>query len=332
MSRLTLGAVCWCFIATTLHGEELSSHSPLLHQQPAISVQVVLGKVRLVGAGCRNLVCRRVDEAANRKEVLEITRSSHHWKLVYEQEIDGDRLLAKVDGEFAKIEQQEAAAATTGANSEPARITRLTQTPREVVLEVLTAGAHVRCAAPTIWHLSLEQPDLAQEHLFPLLGQLQRRDVLPLLHRQIHSELFDTEPVARIGARELRQLVAQLKDDEAASRRKAVRQLLSHGRSAAAMLSQIPSHELDAEQQMRVRQILSKVGLEAADAPEEVASWLADDPAVWVAILDRQELAVRVAAARQLRRLYGDEIVFDPHADPIHRRQQIAAIRQQLGN
>jgi hypothetical protein len=68
-----------------------------------------------------------------------------------------------------------------------------------------------------------------------------------------------------------------------------------------------------------------------ADSPELVAAWLLDDKRVWLALLDREEIATRKLAQRQLEALCQRTILFDPQAEAGIRRQQLARLEARMG-
>jgi hypothetical protein len=112
-------------------------------------------------------------------------------------------------------------------------------------------------------------------------------------------------------------LVKQLGDDRFARREAADRALRAGGPSALAYLRQLDFDHLDAEQQFRIRRIVSAIGgRNDDDLPDEVAAPLAHDPGVWLALLGRPEVATRQTAARQLAKLLDQPIDVDPAAEP----------------
>ena len=96
-------------------------------------------------------------------------------------------------------------------------------------------------------------------------------------------------------------------------------------------LQQLDFGRLDAEQQFRVHRIIDDISERLGDdSPEQVASWLAGDQSVWLALLARPDAAVRRQAARQLAAMLDGPIPVDPEADPSTQKTQLEQLRIRL--
>jgi len=199
----------------------------------------------------------------------------------------------------------------------------------------LTLGSDARAESwhgATLWHLLLAQPQKCRQHLVPLLELFRAEWKLDETADALETELLR---LAREGGvpdrRRWAELVAQLADESFARRQAADRQLRALGTSLQSYLEQLDFHRLDAEQQFRLRRILQSLSKETADdAPEQLAVWLAADPAVWLSLLTRPDASTRRLAARQLATLIGEQISFVPDADEITRRKQVDQIRERI--
>jgi hypothetical protein len=96
-------------------------------------------------------------------------------------------------------------------------------------------------------------------------------------------------------------------------------------------LKQLNFSRLDAEQQFRIGRILeSQTGQRNDDTPLEVATSLAVDPSIWLALLSRPQQTVRETAAHRLEALLGGPIPVDPTADPDSQKAQREQLRVRI--
>jgi hypothetical protein len=126
-------------------------------------------------------------------------------------------------------------------------------------------------------------------------------------------------------------LVQQLRDPSFSRRRDADHQLRAMGQNAVSFLNRLDERTLDAEQRTRIRQIKQSLHVHDGDTPARVAAWLADDPAVWLALLERENEATRTVAAKQLEAILGHTLAFNPAAGESERRQEVRRLRAELG-
>ena len=186
--------------------------------------------------------------------------------------------------------------------------------------------------ATTLWHLVLAEPTVCRESLLPLLGMLQPNWDLGKTADEIRAALLRMADAGnRPDHKQWAEWVKQLGDDQFSKREAADRQLREAGRTVVTYLRQLDPSRLDAEQQFRIRRIINALTASRGDdSPEQVASWLLGDPAVWLAILASEEESARKTAARQLGALLGGPIAFDPAADAGTRKKQIEALRGRI--
>jgi hypothetical protein len=183
--------------------------------------------------------------------------------------------------------------------------------------------------AASLWHLLLEEPAECRKSLVPLLGLLQPKWDLLKTGDEVRAILLRMADGGRLpDQRRWAEWVAQLGDSQFAKREAADRQLREAGRGVVAYLQQLDPGRLDAEQQYRVHRIIQALTVASGeDAPEQIASWLFSDPAVWLAMLSSETESTRKTASRQLGALVGKPIDFDPAADAPTRQKQIEALR-----
>ena len=186
--------------------------------------------------------------------------------------------------------------------------------------------------AASLWHLLLAEPSECRKSLVPLLGLLQPKWDLVKTGDEVRAILLRMADGGRLpDQKRWAEWVAQLGDSQFAKREAADRQLREAGRGVVAYLQQLDPGRLDAEQQYRVHRIIQALTVASGeDAPEQIASWLFSDPAVWLAMLSSETESTRKTAARQLGALVGKPIDFDPAADAPTRQKQVEALRPQI--
>jgi hypothetical protein len=172
--------------------------------------------------------------------------------------------------------------------------------------------------AADFWRLAIVHQKQCQEHLFPLLDKLRPDWKLAAMVARVESILIArASEDSQANEKRWAKLVLQLGDDQFTRREAADRALRAGGPSALNYLRQLDFEKLDAEQQFRVRRILAALGGRSDDdSADETAASLAHDPAVWLALLGRPELATRQLAVGQLTKLLGHPIDVDPAVDP----------------
>ena len=192
-------------------------------------------------------------------------------------------------------------------------------------LAVGSEGQEQVYRAASLWHLFIAEPEVCGRHLAPLLQLLDRHRDPAEMATEVESALVQ---VARASGQPDRRrwagLVEQLGDHRFARREAADRQLRREGRPVISYLQRLDSRQLDAEQHYRIRRIIQALSDRSTpDTPGQVAAWLAGDPAIWLALLSRDEVSTRRFAAEQLEGLLGRPIDFDPAADAATRRRQL---------
>jgi hypothetical protein len=185
--------------------------------------------------------------------------------------------------------------------------------------------------AASLWHLFVMEPQACRVHLTPMLRSLAEWDLArtaeqveaAMRHAATEGKLPDPQRWAA--------LVEQLGDERFSRRTAADRELRAMGRVVFTYLRGLDRDQLDAEQHYRVRRIVMALSANMDnDLPPEIASWLAGDPVVWLAMLSRDDEPTRRLAAERLEALLGEPIPFDPAADPPTRAEQIERLRERI--
>jgi hypothetical protein len=113
-------------------------------------------------------------------------------------------------------------------------------------------------------------------------------------------------------------------------RENAQRELHRAGQAVVPYLKGLDESRLDAEQVARIRAIIAALSVDYEDRVDRVAAWLADDPRVWLALMQRDDPARRQAAGEHLGLLLGSPVEFDAEAAPGTRRAQVERLQQRL--
>jgi hypothetical protein len=205
-----------------------------------------------------------------------------------------------------------------------------TQKPQgKTVLILGSDGKQQVFTADSLWHLFILYPKQAREHLPPLLQALQPNWKLAETADAIEKELLHSaDNTLAMERSNWTRWVAQLGDENFAKRQAADRALRAANPALLVYLQQLDFDRLDAEQQFRVRRIIETISMRINnDSAEQVASWLSGDPAIWQALLNRPDVAIRRIAAGQLAAILEGPIPVDPEADPASQKTQFEQLR-----
>lgn len=186
--------------------------------------------------------------------------------------------------------------------------------------------------APSLWHLLIIEREVCRQHLVPLLAKVNDTWDLLAMRDQVEEELIDRLARQTLPNRDhWTALVGELGHERFTRREAADRELRASGPLVASHLQSLDTQQLDAEQRFRIRRILHSFSSDqGTDTPGQIALWLATDPRIWLALLQRDEEPTRRLAAEQLKLLLDPPVVFDPAADPAVRREQIEQLRARM--
>jgi hypothetical protein len=202
-----------------------------------------------------------------------------------------------------------------------------------ITLTVLQEGATREVRGQTVWYLLLAEPELCRQHLLPLLSMLRSDWRLVETAQAIEAQMlriagtYQSENLHRWGA-----LVDDLASERFAVRQSAERDLRTEGTIVIPYLESLDRHRLDLEQWSRIRGIVDSQSESAEDTPEQEACHLMDDRPLWIVLASRPRESTRRMAAHQLAFLLGRAIQFDPGAAEPVRKEQLAALRKQIGS
>ena len=293
---------------------------------------IVSGRVRFGATRLGNM--NDTAKAGGREERLSISIGVQQFTASYELSTSDQRLLVEIAGRDRLHVRR---TPQGDAGWEPADFRQAPDEPLRVTLGPEAAGQVDERAvyeAPSLWHLLVMEPDVGRKHVVPLLEVLDPQWDLDRTAAQVESVLVraaaegDLPDPNRWAA-----LVEQLGDARFARREAADRELRSLGRVVYTYLRQLDASRLDAEQHYRVRRIVMALAARMDDdTPPEIATWLAGDPAIWLALLARDDETTRRLAAARLETLLGGPIRFDPAADGKTRQKQLEPLRARVRN
>ncbi|MCC9600490.1 hypothetical protein LOC67_07950 [Stieleria sp. JC731] len=154
------------------------------------------------------------------------------------------------------------------------------------------------CEGPTLLHIVGQDEDGFNVHLESLLARMLRGRSMITLTRNTEAYLRDnTHMLTTVSRDRVNDLVNQLKSPKSSLRRAAVRQLSSYGSSAVPLLrSTLARHDLDPEQQARIKSILANRVRIDDDTPTSLAQLLAADRDHWQILARRMDQTQFVAA------------------------------------
>ena len=208
---------------------------------------------------------------------------------------------------------------------------RFTQRPGQpILLEVADKNPTQTYRFASLWHLLLAEPNLGRQHVIPFLELLRPDWRLDAMREQVQAALFDCAGSGQSPARQdIDALITQLGSRDFAHRQAADRELRNHGIAVLPYL-QTSGNVLNGEQRLRVSRIRERLTVATSDTPVRVATWLANDKAIWLGLLAHDDAQKRKLAAARFSGIHAGPVLFDPLADEPHRRQQIAALRSEL--
>jgi hypothetical protein len=253
----------------------------------------------------------------NGRVALSYRRTTNTEKLSVEVEASGDRLLIRQN--------------PREKSSNPS--VEFRQTRDEKISLTLGSGTEQQVFRTSdLWRLLIVRPKECRQYLIPLLEMLRPKFNFNEMTAEVEARLLENDSgKTTLGREHWAGLVKQLGDDRFAKRQAADRALRSGDVPALAYLKQLNFSRLDAEQQFRIGRILeSQTGQRNDDTPLEVATSLAVDPSIWLALLSRPQQTVRETAAHRLEALLGGPIPVDPTADPDSQKAQREQLRVRI--
>jgi hypothetical protein len=331
MSIVRTKTLAWTALVLLVAGMARAESYSLLYQLPrgerGLQFNMVEGRVTFTCWQPINYQTSSND--GRRKEVLNVNNENGQPSLTYDCTTPEEHLKI----EFSSANQRVLLRRTPQGKSSLVSV-EYEQVAKENITLTLGSGTKTQVfRGPNIWQLLVIEPDACRQHLLPLL------DVLRPNWRLAETAGLLEKSLLRVANSESGSdrahwaaLVEQLADASFAKRQAADRALRTGGGPAAAYLKQLDFSRLDAEQQFRVLAIIAALTpSDSVDSPDQVARSLAGEPAIWLALLSRPDVATRQTAARQLVALLGESIPVDPAADPDTQKVKREQLRVLIG-
>lgn len=340
MRRLWLVLTCLAFLAPALVCAQEKPVPPLpranlLLQQRWLRIMILDGRLAVTAVSESQPTTINV---GNVRQYFNVNLTPDGAVLDYDLTSPAEKLLVHIEGDDqATIRRQfnqppDPKSSAAGSSPPAATVVEYSQAPQQPVKLSITDNGETRAVqADSLWQLLLFEPELTNRYLVPILEMLRPDWQLMPAAEELKQTLLQAARSSQTATRpRWAELVAQLADERYAVRQRAERQLRAAGRAALPYLQGLQRNDLDAEQWLRVSDIIAASIDDREDTPQRMATRLLDDRALWLSFLaDSQESTRRIAAAR-LSSLLGAQIDFDPAAPLEKRNKQLAALRLAL--
>jgi hypothetical protein len=301
------------------------SERSLLERTGWIRLDIIGGRVAVLGHRCgQSRVVQTGESTDVPREQLSVQLCTESLIVHYEDAQAERQVSLDLD------DQQRLTIVRTGAS--PTGDVKLVQPFRGPLTLSVGRDPAQTFTASTIWHLALKHPELCEESLFPLLETLRPHWRLKEQVADLHEALVNKAGTDVLAERtQWRDWVSKLDSDDFSERQNADRQLRAAGQAVVAWLGRLDRKQLSSEQTARVNEICQALANLSTDTPQRVAAWLVDDRCAWFALLNHQEVSVRLAAANHLTLLCGKPLSFDPFGSFSDRQQQLAQLQTRFG-
>jgi hypothetical protein len=313
--------------ATTTAGpaERPKTERNLISRTGWVRLEVVGGRIAILGHRCGQ---SRIVQVGEPTEIPyeQLSVQLHTESLIIHYEDSRPERQIKLD-----LDDQQRIVLTRSSAS-PTGELKLVQPFRGPLTLTIGRDAPQTFTAATLWHLALQQPELCEESIFPLLETLRPHWGLNDLAKGIRKELLSQAGRDVVTERALwREWVKQLDSDDFQERQDADHRLRAAGQGVVAWLQRLDRKQLTHEQAARVQDICQGLADLSTDTPQRVSAWLVDDRCAWLALLRSDDLQTRVEATNHLTILFGKPLAFNPLGDISDRELQIVQLKKRFG-
>ena len=307
---IAAASVCCLVLLVATFGRADEPEISLLAEKGWVRMQLVLGRIEV--ANIASSQTRTVDRGEPEDEVREgLTISSETiipTVRYRKQDSVGTLNFAIVNGRDVELHR---------IGTDRAEL-RFEQSPqRDLVLELRRDDKKQTYRSPSLWHLMLEEPEVCERELLPVLEWLQPQWRLKEFMNRTEDELVLTAKGSDFKtAKTARQLITRLDSADYRVRQAALRDLRALGVALLPYLHQLDPADLSREQRQRLQRLESNLRAGARDTPERIANWLVEDERTWLTLLEHREPAVREIAVSHLvkrfPRTFSDVLSTDP--------------------
>ena len=328
MRPLWTGLAC-LLVVGAVHAQAPSPPPPNLLQETGwVRLEIIGGRLAVLAHRCgQSRVACSGDAASKHKQQLTLNLAGEALELRYERTAGELQTSLEVDDEGQLLLR------SVLRQDDQLFETRLVQ-PFQGALTLFVEAEKKTAAysAPNLWRLALDQPDVCRQKLFPLLESLRPHWRLSEQAQGLEQEL------AALASRDWQtprqqwaEWVAALDSDDFSERQQALLKFRAAGQPALAWLQRLPQPQLSAEQRLRVSELTRQIAYPEGDVARRTALWLVDDPGAWLALLQREDPAVRATAWEQFSALRRPALAFNPTGAAAERQNQVAQLRQRYG-
>lgn len=274
----------------------------LSNSAPGVRFELELGRVVVRHSG--NLQARLEKASAPgiaRQEKLKIHATEGTQQVFYECRTEDEHLLFEIAASRRML-------IVRTRHTEEGNYRLVWQQPPQgdCVVECTRPGAAERIVAPSLWHIALQNPELAQRELAPILQLLFPTLELGQFRQELEAHLYAmASPGESISPDELHRLVVDLDNPQFARRQQAYLVLREQGIRALHHLQSLPQLTLSPEQRRRLARLEQAGTAGEADNPTRVALWLASDESVWLALENSADRERRSLATQRLAEIRG---------------------------
>lgn len=313
--------------ATTTAGsnEKPKTERNLISRTGWMRLEVVGGRIAVLGHRCGQ---SRIVQVGEPMEIPyeQLSVQLHTESLIIHYEDLRPERQIKLD-----LDDQQRLVLTRSSAS-PTGELKLIQPFRGPLTLTIGRDAPQTFTAATLWHLALQQPEICEESLFPLLETLRPHWGLKDLSTGIRKDLLSQAGRDVLKERtRWREWVKQLDSDDFQERQDADHQLRAAGQGVVAWLQRLDRKQLTPEQAGRVQDICQGLADLSTDTPQRVSAWLVDDRCAWLALLRSDDLQTRIDATNHLSILFGKPLAFNPLGDISDREGQIVQLQKRFG-
>ncbi len=306
-------------------GESVKSERNLIERTGWVRFEIIGGRIAVLGHRCGQSRVVQVGEPTDLpREQLSIQLHTELLLLHYEDMQNERQITLDLDDQQRLV--------LTRSGSSPTADLKLVQPFRGPLTLSIGRDKPQTFTAGTLWHLALQQPELCEQSLFPLLETLRPHWRLPEQAAGIQQELLRHAGEDVLAERaKWREWVTQLDSDDFQERQAADQHLRGAGQAVVAWLRRLDRKQLSAEQAGRITDICQGLADISTDTPQRVAAWMLDDRCAWMALLRNEDAKVRMAAVSHLTLLFGKPLAFDPYAQLSDRERQISQLQVRFG-
>lgn len=177
-----------------------------------------------------------------------------------------------------------------------------------IQIELTSENKTETLSTQSIWHLRFEQPKLCEQHLIPMLLNIEPNWNLEMIAAETEKrleEIFQVPP--QVTEQQIQELLQEFTSNNASTRDKAHRELRSLGLAILTPLMILDWEHLEPEQRLRIERLVQTMKPTTDDTPNRLAAWLAGDFSVCERIAMKLKGDAKKQGLAYLQALSGSE-------------------------